>query len=160
MGLFEPFFLKKENYFSKGIILFLILILPIFSKDRPEKIKIDRVIIHRNPIELPGVFTESLIPQNSKILLGTEFAKTMIDSLTDSSESVLIIENSESLEKLSEFYEKFFKENDWKVLQKDIREDKIIFLTESNTRRTLGVLIKTDNGKSKIKLFHRRNYSL
>jgi hypothetical protein len=132
----------------------------LYAQEKSETLKFDQIVIHRFPEELPRAFTEQLIPENSKVIIGTEFSKTLIDSYTDGSESFLLIESNQTFEEIIAFYEKFFKEYDWKILQKNKTEKKAIYLTESSTRRTLAIVIKEDKGKRKIKLFHKRNYSL
>lgn len=144
------------------IVLGLLFFLPgtLFSSDKPETLRFEQIAVHRFPVEPPRAFSESLIPPNSRILIGTEFAKTLIDSYTDSSESFVVMESELSMDELAAFYEKFLKENDWKILQKDKREAKAVYLTESSTRRTLAIIIKEEKSKRKIKLYHKRNYSL
>ncbi len=159
MGFLEPIRLN----FSVLAILLIILFSgfsSLYAEEKSETLKFDQIVIHRFPEELPRAFSEQLIPENSQVTIGTEFSKTLIDSYTDGSESFLLIETSKTFEEIITFYEKFLKENDWKILQKNKTEKKAIYLTESSTRRTLAIVIKEDKGKRKIKLFHKRNYSL
>jgi hypothetical protein len=121
-------------------------------KETDEKIlDFGKLKVIQNPTEFPWGLSAGMIPENCKVLRSTAF---------DNRESYLNFTSDWTVDQVSTFYEGFFKNQDWRILQKEKKEDTLVYLTESQTRRLLSILIKADGNGTNVKLFHRRPGSL
>lgn len=124
-----------------------------------ETIKIDQVSLHWKPELSPRVFQGGMIYPNSKPVLGTELHRSYMESLSEAGESFVYLETADRLEDILAFYEKFFKENDWKLLKRVDKEKSFVLLGESSTRRVFTVLVHSKNDQRIIKLYHKKQVS-
>lgn len=62
-------------------------------------------------------------------------------------------------EQLLMYYEVLLKGMEWKILQKEKKENKTILLAESQVKKIVTLIIYPDNEFSLVKIFLRRNYN-
>lgn len=137
-------------------LFFLFSFFFCFSAASTETIRFDQVSLHWKPEMAPRVFQGGLLFPDSKPKLGTEFHRSYMESLSEASESFVVLETEKGFAEVTSFYEKFFKENDWKILKKVEKEKSFVLLSESSTRRVVTVLVQEKGNQRIIKLFHKK----
>lgn len=139
---------------NKFIALLFMLSIPIFSIElQEEAYQFDNLQIIKNPK------TISIGPISNEFLCEKAIPLQSIDftSFTGlSPEIALILQCSQSAEELMKFYESVFQTREWRILQKDSKENKLLLLGESQTKKVMTVLIRDEKEYRIVKIFFKR----
>lgn len=140
----------------KFLILFCITFTALFSLDKAEeRSNFEGLSIIRNPASAPRVIPKDFVPIGAHLTQSTELR---LDGygFYESSEASLFYTIATTTESLLEFYEKALKDKDWKILQKDKKEEGTIVLAESLNKKILTIFIVNKGDTRFVKLMYRR----
>ncbi|MCB1190392.1 MAG: hypothetical protein KDK90_08160 [Leptospiraceae bacterium] len=141
------------------VLLFLLIAIPIFSQNekptnsgKEEVYVFDRLTIIYHPQKLPISIDKEFIPQGADIIVSTEYRGNFYES----AESSLIYTTQDKKEDILKFYEEIFKLQEWRILQKEAKDNAYMLLTESPYKKIFTVHIQDEINKRKVKLFFRK----
>lgn len=142
------------------IVLVFIVSHPGFSQNETQKVNskkeetyiFDRLTVIYHPQKLPISIDQDFIPKGAEILVSTEYRGNFYES----AESSVIYTTQDEKDKILKFYEDLFKLQEWRILQKEIKKDHYILLTESPYKKIFTVHIQDNSQKRKVKLFYRK----
>ena len=101
---------------------------------------------------MPISIDKEFIPQGADIIVSTEYRGNFYES----AESSLIYTTQDKKEDILKFYEEIFKLQEWRILQKEAKDNAYILLTESPYKKIFTVHIQDEINKRKVKLFFRK----
>ncbi|MDX1957659.1 MAG: hypothetical protein SFU98_03750 [Leptospiraceae bacterium] len=130
--------------------IFLLFILLGCNKISQDSLEQGRLKIFKKPSILPWGLTPNFIPENSVPIFSIE---------TESRESFFQIHHDWDLKKMTEFFETVIKKEDLHLLQKEQKEDSVVFLAENQTKRVYSIIIRRMGNITDVKLYYRRNTS-
>ena len=138
---------------NKLLLLFILVSLPVFSEEIQEEIyQFENLRIIKKPTSAPGgVITSDFICDKATLIQSIE-----LRNVSDMSpEASLFLHSTLTVEELIRFYETVFLAGEWRILQKDNRDNKFVLLGE-RSKKVMTVLIRDEKDYRAVKIFYRR----
>lgn len=138
---------------NKLLVFFLFFSLSIFSQELSEEIyQFENLRIIKRPSSAPGgAITSEFICDKATLIQSVE-----LRNVTDiAPESSLVLHSALTVDELVRFYESVFLARDWRILQKDNRDNKFVLLGE-RSKRVMTVIIRDEKDYRAVKIFYRR----
>ncbi len=129
---------------------FTLLFIFFFQSILAEEILVyDNLTVINSPNSTPKNIFTGFVPDGSKLLLSTDIKKFGYESI----ETSTIFESNLTEQELMTYYEVFLKALDWKILQKERKDKKVLILAESQMKKIISVIIEAKESGSIVKLF-------
>lgn len=127
-------------------LLFIFFFQSIFAE---EILVYDNLTVINSPNSTPKNIITGFVPDGSKLLLSTDIKKFGYESI----ETSTIFESNLTEQELMTYYEVFLKALDWKILQKERKDKKVLILAESQMKKIISIIIEAKEAGSIVKLF-------
>lgn len=134
---------------------FSLLVFPFFLISA-ESLRFEQITLHWKAGFPNKAFKEGLYYPNAQPFWGVDFARSYVDSLGEPNEAFLYITTSDTFEQVQKYYEDFFRVNEYRILQRSDKTDKLMLLAESPIRRLITVILKKENQNTHIKLYFKK----
>ena len=133
--------------FKRYFLFFLIIFIQVI--DAEEILVYDNLTVINSPISAPKNILTGFVPDGSKLLLSTDIKKFGYESI----ETSTVFESSLSVDELLTYYEVFLKALDWRILQKEKKDKKVLIIAESQMKKIISVVIDPLEKGAIVKLF-------
>ena len=133
--------------FKRYFLFFLIVFFQVI--DAEEILVYDNLTVINSPVSPPKNILTGFVPDGSRLLLSTDIKKFGYESI----ETSTVFESSLSIDELLTYYEVFLKALDWRILQKEKKDKKILIIAESQMKKIISIVIDPLERGSVVKLF-------
>lgn len=135
---------------------FSFLFLFSFSVLSAEVLRFEQITLYWKESLPSRAFKEGLHYPNSENLYGVDYARAYIDSLGEPQESFLYLRTTDKFEFVQNYYEEFFRVNEYRILQRNDKSKKLVLLVESPVRRLITLILSEDGDYRYIKLYFKK----
>lgn len=134
----------------------LLLFFCVLCADRPVTITRGDVIVHSHIQQIPDAFPENAIYPGAKIRHAALFTN---QERWAQPQSMASFESPSTMSEIEDFYRKFLKDQDWKIIQSRKESDSILLMAESDYRKLMTVIIRTGDPFTTIRIYFKRSGS-
>jgi hypothetical protein len=132
---------------KRYFLFFLIILFQVLGAE--EILIYDNLTVINSPLSPPKNILTGFVPDGSKLLLSTDIKKFGYESV----ETSTVFDSNLSSDELMTYYEVFLKALDWRILQKEKKDKKVLIIAESQMKKIISVIIDPVEKGAIVKLF-------